>query len=314
LGGTTLLLLQNGDLLYWKSFAGFDLDQRVAIASSSKWITAGLMLRVIDKPSAGLSLDDTTQKWLNWGAGDPLKGTITMRQMYSHTSGMQGNSLYVGKDEYTWEQMEARVRLLPLLYDPGANFHYGEVSMQIAAYICMLAAGESDYDYNALLANELTNPLGMSGTSFTDNDGKAHTQPMAAGALYSTARDYALHLQMLLDGGVHDGAQFISPALMAEMFTDQIPPEVRPPFDYTPYGSVPGMEGTRYDLGNWREVVDAYTQELYVASSQGAFGFSPWIDFRRHLVGVLCVQKTLEAVGPVYAEMRTDLAGIIPEG
>jgi hypothetical protein len=119
---------------------------------------------------------------------------------------------------------------------------------------------------------------------------------------------------MLLDGGVHDGQQFISPALMTQLFTDQIPASVQPPFDYTPYGNTPGMEGTRYNLGNWREVVDPGTQELYAASSQGAFGFSPWIDFRRHLVGVLCVQKTIQDVGPVYSELRTDLAGIIPPG
>jgi CubicO group peptidase (beta-lactamase class C family) len=312
LGGATLLLMQDGELLYWKSYAGFDLDERVAIASSSKWITAGVLLRVIDEPAAGLSLDDTTDKWLNWGAGDPLKGAITMRQMYSHTSGMDGNALSVGNDSFTWEQMATAARLQPLLYDPGAQFHYGQVSMQVASYICMLAAGEDDY--NALLADELTVPLGMARTSFTDNDGLAHTQPLAAGGLFSTARDYALYLQMLLDFGMHDGQHFISPQMIGEMLTDQIPPGVQPPFDYSPYGGVAGMEGTRYGLGNWREVVDPDTQELYVASCQGAFGFSPWIDLRRHVVGVLCVQKSLADVEPLYVDLRTTLAGIIPEG
>jgi CubicO group peptidase (beta-lactamase class C family) len=307
LDGTTLLIMQDGELLYWKSFAGFDLNQRVAIASASKWLTAGLLLRVIDAAGGNLALDDTTNEWLNWGAGDPRRGTITMRQLYAHVSGLQGNSVFVGNDSYTWEEMANHVRLDPLLFDPGTNFHYGEVSMQIASYICMLAANESDY--NALLADELTTPLGMAQTSFTENDGTTHAQPLASAGLFSTARDYALYLQLLLDGGVHDGAQFISPALMTELFTDQIPPSVQPPFDYTP-----AQEDTRYNLGNWREVVNpADAAELWAASSQGAFGFSPWIDFRRHLVGVLCVKKTLDDVAPLYTDMRTALAGVIPE-
>lgn len=311
LGGTTLLLMQDGELLYWNSFGGFDLNQRVAIASASKWLTAGLMLRVIDASGGTLTLDDTTNKWLNWGAGDPQKGKLTVRQLYSHVSGLPGNSIYVGNDNYTWEEMANHVRLDPLLFDPGTNFHYGEVSMQIASYICMLAANESDY--NALLADELTTPLEMKDTSFTENDGTTHTQPMAAGMLYSTARDYARYLQMLLDGGVHDGAPFISPAMMAQLFTDQIPPGVLPPFDYSPYDT-PETEGTRYNLGNWREVVNPDNPaELWVASSQGAFGFSPWIDFRRHLVGVLCVKNTLDKVEPLYVDMRTALAGIVLE-
>jgi hypothetical protein len=60
---------------------------------------------------------------------------------------------------------------------------------------------------------------------------------------------------------------------------------------------------TRYGLGEWRERVDATGRAVEV-SSQGAFGFSPWIDKERMLVGVLMLRSSLIQVMPVYLDLK----------
>ena len=48
----------------------------------------------------------------------------------------------------------------------------------------------------------------------------------------------------------------------------------------------------RYGLGEWRDLVDDRGNAIQL-SSQGAFGFSPWIDRQRHLIGVFLVNDRL---------------------
>lgn len=46
-------------------------------------------------------------------------------------------------------------------------------------------------------------------------------------------------------------------------------------------------------------------------SSQGAFGFSPWIDLERNLIGVLSVKSLLIKVMPTYLELKDHIRAAI---
>ncbi len=68
----------------------------------------------------------------------------------------------------------------------------------------------------------------------------------------------------------------------------------------------------RYGVGVWRERIDEASQQLREASSQGALGFSPWIDVERNLAGVLSVQSSFSRVVPVYLELKKEIRRIVP--
>lgn len=111
---------------------------------------------------------------------------------------------------------------------------------------------------------------------------------------------------MLLNGGVWNGKRILSQRIINEMKLDQTN---NAPILYSPYALlapfVPGIDRTtRYALGHWREVTDAGSKEVLESSSQGAFGFSPWIDWGRNLIGVFSVQSQLLTIMPTYIQMK----------
>jgi hypothetical protein len=65
------------------------------------------------------------------------------------------------------------------------------------------------------------------------------------------------------------------------------------------------LDGTaRYALGHWRERVDYSTDEVLESSSLGAFGFAPWIDWKRNLTGVFSVWSEGRVTVPTYITLK----------
>jgi hypothetical protein len=60
----------------------------------------------------------------------------------------------------------------------------------------------------------------------------------------------------------------------------------------------------------WREKADA-SGHLLEASSQGALGFSPWIDFERNLGGVLSVRSSFSQALPDYLAVKDQIRRIV---
>jgi len=65
----------------------------------------------------------------------------------------------------------------------------------------------------------------------------------------------------------------------------------------------PALALTRYGLGEWLERVDSSSRVLEI-SSLGAFGFAPWIDHERKLVGILMVRSEPAQTPPVYFQLK----------
>ncbi|HEY1055266.1 MAG TPA: serine hydrolase domain-containing protein, partial [Emticicia sp.] len=83
-----VMVLQNGKLIYKKEHNMTPNDAK-AIASASKWLSGAVIMSLVDESK--LSLNDTVGKYL------PIftkykKGNITIRQLFSHTSGFPGDS------------------------------------------------------------------------------------------------------------------------------------------------------------------------------------------------------------------------------
>ena len=76
----------DGKLVYSRAFGATApaRTRAIPVASASKWVTSTVILALV--ADGKLSLDDTTGKWLKWTG---VKGSITLRQLLSFTSGLR---------------------------------------------------------------------------------------------------------------------------------------------------------------------------------------------------------------------------------
>lgn len=288
LRGAALLVVTADSVLLERGFGEIGPDTPVPIASASKWPSGMLLMSLVGDGT--LSLDDSVGRWLPDAPAD--KRGITLRQLFSHTSGLPGSEAGGGGVEMdgcladrdtTLAACADAILRLPPAAAPGAEFRYGGVSMQVAGRMAEVAAGRS---WSQLFEQRLSVPLGLTATT----PGRG-ANPRVAGGVISTGHDYARLLQMALAGGTWSGQRVLPAAAVAEMERDQtrgaeivFSPHLR-------YGN----DDVRYGIGVWRDRVAADGRALQV-SSQGAFGFSPWIDRERGVAGVFVARDALPRV------------------
>src|SRR5688572_2484055 len=214
---------------------------------------------------------------------------------------------FADKDEPICDSME-RLGTLPFVAQPGDAFVYG-YNTDILGCIVEKASGVS---LDAFIRSHITGPLGMKDTNFfvpkeqrerlaavygSDSSGKAVRQPegpkgqghyvdgprkgFSGGAgLVSTARDYAIFLEALRNGGVLGKVRVLSPHPVRLMTTNQIGEGLKTPrglgFGY-------GFEThDRYGISGM-ESVGSF-------GWGGAYGTYYRVDPQERLVTVLMIQ------------------------
>lgn len=248
---------------------------RERIASSSKWLTAALLMTYIDENKVRLT--DSVGKFLpimtKYG-----KGGIKVWQCLNHTTGIKSGGLRdmlagMKNAKSMYEAIE-QIAMLPMEGTPGKYFHYSNAGLQIVAGIIEKV---SEKDFETAFKERIADPLEMKNTDF----GKTGV-PLAAGGAYSTAEDYMNFLIMLLNEGEFKGKRIISKALVNEMQKNRLARDVE--LAYSPEEA--GTWG--YGFGEWimdaplsvSEKKDAMpnSKRGVAVSSPGLFGSFPWID------------------------------------
>src|SRR6185437_10005618 len=84
--GVTALVMKNGRLLYRLDKGAIAPDAQLPIASASKWMTASLVMTVVDQGK--LELDEPIGRRLPEFTGKA--GRITLRELLSFTAGQGG--------------------------------------------------------------------------------------------------------------------------------------------------------------------------------------------------------------------------------
>ena len=229
-------------------------DSIFRIASMTKPITTTAVMILVE--SGKLSLDDPASKYLpnfkdrpvissfdaSTGAYKtrPAKREVTIRHLLTHTSGVGYGwsspivAKLIGNDR-------DRETELPLLFDPGEKWMYG-ASTRVLGQLVEKASGQA---LDVFLRDRILKPLGMNDTGFavpaanvarvvtvhSRTDGKLVEQPNGPtqqapvrgdGGLYSTANDYGLFVQMLLNGGTLHGTRILSEKSVQMMEQNQI--------------------------------------------------------------------------------------------
>jgi CubicO group peptidase (beta-lactamase class C family) len=213
------------------------------IASMTKAITAAAAMQLVEQ--GRLALDEPLGRFAPYLAAPPVlegfdaagqprlrpaRGTITLRQLMTHTAGFSYEVWNADLNRYQTVSGKPGPRSgrlagleQPLVSDPGARWEYG-INIDWIGRVVEAIAGE---DLNAYLARHIFAPLGMADTTFTPTEAQAargagmHTrradgtladpEPFQAprfpeffpggGGLVSTGPDYLRFLRALLAGG-----------------------------------------------------------------------------------------------------------------
>ncbi|VIO80928.1 Esterase EstB [Bradyrhizobium ivorense] len=237
--------------------ARMTLDTLFRIASMAKLVTSVAALQLVeqgrlklDEPAANV---DPALAALPVLTGFDAKGVpqlrpprqpITLRNLLSHTSGLSYPLWDADAKRYgRAARSDPALPRSVLMFDPERRWAYGG-SLDRVGRLIEIASGRTLDRY---FADHILRPLGMNDTGFAisepqrareahlhvrRSDGtlkpeplERHTSPRTVsggGGLYSTAPDFLILLQALLNGGSLAGTSILRPRTLALMATNQI--------------------------------------------------------------------------------------------
>lgn len=269
LGGDFVVLIGGKDtVLYQKEGGAMKVKTVAPIASASGWLTAALVLQLVDEGK--VSLEDKVAQYLpvfeKYG-----KNYITLRHCLSHLTGIDEKSgklsrLLDRKKYNTLDEEVSAFAAQEIETNPGTAFSYSNMGLSIAGRVAEVVLKKR---FDLLIKQKLLTPLGMRQTTFTTLDGSA---PNPATGARSTALDYMGFLKMLLNGGKHNGQQILSEAAIAELRTIQT---ASLPMNNVPKEST----GLPYALGGW--ALEQSGTRATALAYPGLTGTWPAVDFCR---------------------------------
>ncbi|WP_423141984.1 serine hydrolase domain-containing protein [Parablastomonas sp. CN1-191] len=277
--------------------------QPYQIASNSKQFLAALMLLL--ENDGKLSLDDHVNKWIRGVTGGER---ITIRQLLSHTSGLQD----FWPQDYSFKAMEqpvspeaivSRWAARPLDYEPGTRWQYSNTGYVVAGLIAERAGGKPLWTQ---FEERLFRPLGIHPLKLDDTNGPGFpkgyhrfalgpvrvAQPAARGWLWAA------------------GELSMTAADLAKWDMARIERKVLPASDWetmeTPVRLADGSSGG-YGLGVYNRVVDGRRVIDHGGESVGFLSQnSTWIDDKAAIVVL-----TNADFGGVTGELTTKIAQIV---
>jgi CubicO group peptidase (beta-lactamase class C family) len=288
-----VLVHKDGKTVYQRESQAFKIKTEAPIASCSKWLTAALVMVMVEEGK--LSLDDKVSKYI------PLmenysKGFITIRQCLSHTTGIAADppGLLKLMERSRFANLEEEVNNFitkkAIETNAGTAFRYSGIGFNIAGRVLEIISRKS---FDRLIAEKLLRPLNMKATSFSAESGAVNP----SGGAKSTAADYMNFLDMILNKGMFNGKRILSEASVAEMQKAQFKGL---PVTYKPKVA----EGYDYALGEWIQETDA-TGNTTVVSSPGLFGTWPWVDLGRGYSAIIFEKGILsEQKRDIYLQIK----------
>ena len=308
LDGASLWVSHNGRPVHTSYYGSHGPQTRVAIASASKWVSALVIGRLVERGT--LHWDSTVGEW--WPTVAAEKRGITLAQLFSHTSGLPGDeSGCIGNALTTLQACASQILAGPMVTAPGTAFSYGGMSMQVAGAMAERASGR---DWNTLFAQELTQPLGLTQTDFGSTSTAPGLitlpNPRIAGGIRSTLEDYRRLMAMWqADGLVREGPiagqRYLQPATIRAMQIDRsagatrvdVPPSVAG----TPFG---------YGIGYWI-LPTGRAGNPALDTSPGAFGFQGWVDGTAGIAGVFMILDSNARVANDVQVLQRDIARLL---
>ena len=320
LNGAGLIVVDRDDGVVYQEYWGeFDADRISLVASSSKMIVAGVLLRLQD--DGLLDIDAPVADAVDWGPANPA---ITPAELLSNSSGLVGlfpeptfgpyicqylpaGSLQeCAKTIFTTPDDDSQV------VAPDTEFRYGGAQWQVAGAVAEAVSGRpwaqlideiytQPCELETLGFNNHFTQLGSSGfdypTAFNSDPSTLidTLNPNMEGGAYVSTGDYAKLLLMHLRGGMCDDNRVLTQNALDLMHADRIGDA---------YGGNSGElgGGGGYGMGWW---VDQASGRI---TDPGAYGAVPWLDLADGFGAYLVIESDagtgLELAGLLYGPVE----------
>jgi uncharacterized protein YbbC (DUF1343 family)/CubicO group peptidase (beta-lactamase class C family) len=212
------------------------------------------------------------------------KGTITIRQLLTHMSGLRPDLDLADSWTGSATAIARAVDEVPMS-TPGTRFVYSDINFLLLGDIVRRVSG---VPIDRFAHDRIFGPLGMNDTAFTPppswqrriaptditlargvvHDPTSRRMDGVAGhaGLFSTAADLATFCRMILGGGTYNGVRVLSPLTVMTMTSRATPPEER------------NVRGLGWDIDS---SLSANRGDLFPLGSFGHTGFtgtSLWLD------------------------------------
>ncbi|EDY16492.1 beta-lactamase [Chthoniobacter flavus Ellin428] len=237
---TKAFLVIRNDTIVCEWYApDFSAEQKHGSASLAKALVGGMSFAVA-MSDGRIALDDPASKFIPQWRDDSRKSRITLRQLGSHTSGIEDaedgdqphNQLTGWKGDF-WKRLAvpndpftlARDRA-PLIFNPGQKMEYSNPGIALMTY-CVTAAlwNAPQKDIRSLLRERIMKPIGVSEKDWSvgygqtvEVDGLPLVSSWGGGAY--TARAAARLGRLMLRGGDWDGQRLLDANAVRQTTSD----------------------------------------------------------------------------------------------
>lgn len=336
-GASAVVITKDRGLVYSQGYGDFAADRVYLIASSSKILSVGVVMKLAD--AGKLDIDKPLSDYLGDAWGDH-KTQVSFAQLASNSSGLPSLTEISAAGQNLTPENIARFSPHFCQYSPAgtlsdcgrsiyqddvpdnnrqpdSEFRYGGSQWQLAGALAEQVSGESWAD---LIRQTYVEPCGAETLGYTNPFGQrsdgtsaltypadfqgdaAHApetdNPSIEGGAYITGPDYAKLLLMHLRGGVCGDTQVLSADAVATMQRDRV----------AAYGGTPSVGGidekfTGYGLGWW-------LKDDYIADP-GAYGAYPYLDLERGYGAMILLEVSSAVGGALATQVKPVLDEII---
>ncbi|MEM7094634.1 MAG: serine hydrolase domain-containing protein [Actinomycetota bacterium] len=309
-GAGLIIVHRDEGVLYHEHFGEFTEDRVSMIASASKSISAGVLMRL--EQDGLLDIDAPIADAVDWADDHPEMLPV---QLISNSSGLVGlgPDLLYGPYLCQWlpgptiQECGAQVLGTPGddgdIITPDTQFRYGGAQWQVAGALAEAVTGKS---WGELVDEYFGEPCGLDATGFVNilavsggatdgypvgfgGDPAIHeptANPNIEGGGYSTTGDYGKLLLMHLRNGECENGQVFTQESLDRMRTDRI----------SSYGgSTGGSDG--YGMGWW------INEETGIISDGGAWGAYPWLNLGEGYGGYWVIEDSFQTTGRFSDEL-----------
>lgn len=276
LQGASLLIVKDGATIHERYFGSYGPSTQIDISTSTRWVTVATIYALADQHI--IDLERPLRAYVpdfEFSSGD-----IELGKLLNLMSQGDEQRHDRWREEWTPERYSKQIARSTAVDETPASFERNAVSgMQIVAYAAERATGMR---WPNIFNTFIRQPCKMLRTHYGRNP--SDTRIYVESGMTSTTRDYANFLSMILNGGEFDGKRVLSEEA-AYALVEHIPrPVHRGRFSADVRETI-----SRYRIGRWVDELNEDDETVQV-SSQGRYGFFPWIRFDENFYGVVGIR------------------------
>jgi CubicO group peptidase (beta-lactamase class C family) len=264
-GTSGLLVVRRGAIAFEWYAPDSGVDKPHGTASMAKALVGGMSL-AIALSDGRIAPDDPASKYIPAWRADPLKSKISIRQLATHTSGIEDaeqgglpHDQLPGWKGAFWKRVpdpfSVALHDAPVIFEPGGQYAYSNPGMAALAYA--VTASLKGGDIRSLLKDRIFDPLGIPPSDWSIGYGRGYeldglTLYANWGGASFTARAAARVGQLMMQQGTWNGRDLVRRSAFQQMVTYAGTP--KPPRTTDPFAPASGLAWYTNEDGVWPEV------------------------------------------------------------